>query len=488
MNFARSGAVSEVLVTDGQMVEAGERLATLDMSRLERKQTALDEALEAAKADLQRLNPAGPELTVNGMRLELRRLRTEIDRMDAQLAQMPAAAPAPLMERLRTTEQQIAAMDQAERRQSIQAASQRIAELQGQLEDVRLELQEGVLTAPYAGVIGQRYVNEGVSVSPAVPIVRLSEQATLQAWIGLPEELAEELELDEEFELVVGGDIVFAISLAKLPEVDRSSRIRTVVFEFDALAGVTPGQVARLDLQTQKSLSGVWLPLGALAREVRGLWSVLVVEGSPGRQTVARRFVEIAHVQRNQALVQGGLNDGELVVVDGANRIVPGQSVTPLPAESPASKSPALKSPAASRLQRRHDRPRRGHDQRSAVSQPAIACGDPGRHRGGRPGCFSGFTADGGSGPFQTRGHCHDRLSRAAAEQMESLVTSKLERHLRDIPEIKEILSSSQVGVSTLVLEPARRDHGCGSGLVSGARSPGRRVGGPSPGVVAADV
>ncbi len=41
----------------------------------------------------------------------------------------------------------------------------------------------------------------------------------------------------------------------------------------------------------------------------------------------------------------------------------------------------------------------------------------------------------------------------AAAEQIESLVTAKLEQHLRDIPEIKEILSSSRAGVSNVVLE-----------------------------------
>ncbi len=335
LNFARAGAVSKVLVAEGQTVEAGQRIAELDMSRLERQQTALQEALQTAEADLQKLTPDAPELTVNGMRLELRRLRGEIDRMDAQLAQMPAAAPAPMMERLRSTEQQIAAMDQADRRRNIQAASQRIGELQGQLEDLRLELQEGVLTAPYAGVVGARYVNEGASVSPAAPIVRLAELATLQAWIGLPADLADDLELGTEFQLIVDNDAFPAIALAKLPEVDRSSRIRTVILEFPARPGILPGRMARLEVSTKISLQGTWLPLTALDREVRGLWSVLVVEGLPGRQKVARRFVEIAYLERDRALVQGGVNDGELVVIDGLHRLVPGQFVTPLPAPSP---------------------------------------------------------------------------------------------------------------------------------------------------------
>ncbi len=43
---------------------------------------------------------------------------------------------------------------------------------------------------------------------------------------------------------------------------------------------------------------------------------------------VARRILEIVQLEDDQALVQGSLDVGELVIVNGTHRIVPGQQVT----------------------------------------------------------------------------------------------------------------------------------------------------------------
>ncbi|MEQ8837811.1 MAG: hypothetical protein RID07_13480, partial [Lacipirellulaceae bacterium] len=62
-------------------------------------------------------------------------------------------------------------------------------------------------------------------------------------------------------------------------------------------------------------------------REANGLWSAFVIEGEGEGQTVERRIVEVLQLEAEHALVRGSLTVGDLYVVEGLNRIVPGQSV-----------------------------------------------------------------------------------------------------------------------------------------------------------------
>ena len=64
-----------------------------------------------------------------------------------------------------------------------------------------------------------------------------------------------------------------------------------------------------------------------MTREVRGLWSVFVVVGSPNDQKVSRRIVELLHVERDRVFVRGTLDVGDLVIANGTHRVVVGQKV-----------------------------------------------------------------------------------------------------------------------------------------------------------------
>ncbi|MEM9657248.1 MAG: biotin/lipoyl-binding protein, partial [Planctomycetota bacterium] len=63
LSFERPGRVVQVLVSEGDRVEAEQLLAQLDRRLLEKKKTDLDEALERAQADLAALDPESPQAT-----------------------------------------------------------------------------------------------------------------------------------------------------------------------------------------------------------------------------------------------------------------------------------------------------------------------------------------------------------------------------------------------------------------------------------------
>jgi hypothetical protein len=69
------------------------------------------------------------------------------------------------------------------------------------------------------------------------------------------------------------------------------------------------------------------VPRNALVSGVRGLWSLFVVEVIDGEQQLVAKLVEMVHTDNKKSFVRGALQDGAPVVIDGVQRLVPGQKV-----------------------------------------------------------------------------------------------------------------------------------------------------------------
>ena len=87
------------------------------------------------------------------------------------------------------------------------------------------------------------------------------------------------------------------------------------------------GEIIELQFWMPTDKSGFWLPYSALHNEANGLWSVYVLEIEEEQQIVGLRILEILQVEDKHALVQGSINEADLFIVDGLNRVVPGQRV-----------------------------------------------------------------------------------------------------------------------------------------------------------------
>ena len=76
--------------------------------------------------------------------------------------------------------------------------------------------------------------------------------------------------------------------------------------------------------------SGFWIPVSAMTEASRGLWAVFaIVPDENNVPRVEKRLVDIVHAEASRVFVRGAMEDGELFVLDGLHRLVPGQSVAP---------------------------------------------------------------------------------------------------------------------------------------------------------------
>ena len=150
---------------------------------------------------------------------------------------------------------------------------------------------------------------------------------------SLPRSAAALVDVGQSIYVSIGSEDRVATLTAKSPLQDPTASQR-ILLEFnedlpdDSWAF---GQIVEIRVLVRTNVSGYWLPLSALQREADGLWSALLAvpidESEDSGSRIERRMLEIVQLERDFALVRGSLADGDLVVVNGTHRIVPGQQV-----------------------------------------------------------------------------------------------------------------------------------------------------------------
>mgnify|MGYP007048892882 FL=1 len=84
------------------------------------------------------------------------------------------------------------------------------------------------------------------------------------------------------------------------------------------------GSIAKLNLKINKKSRGTWVPLRSLSQSDQGLWALYTIDE---KNTVIRDLVEIVYFENEYAFVKGTIQDGDLIVLGGAAKIIPGKKI-----------------------------------------------------------------------------------------------------------------------------------------------------------------
>jgi membrane fusion protein, multidrug efflux system len=275
-----SGRVASIHFEDGDEVEAGARLLSIDDREQRAQAQAVEEELGLAELNLERL--------------QLLWQSEGISQRD---------------------------LDEARSRRNVLAA---------QLENLKARLEKYQIVAPFTGKLGFREVSFGASLQPGMRITTLqsvdpilidfavSERFRSDFFPGLPV-LAQISGHEDRF---VGE--VFMVD----PRIDPSTRTVTVRAQFANPSGfLQSGGFARI--QVDLSTPGVMIvPATAV---VRGLLDVAVWVVIDGR--AERRVVELGERTEDAVEILGGIEVGDELIIEGTQRARPGVAVEILPAQ-----------------------------------------------------------------------------------------------------------------------------------------------------------
>ena len=265
--------------------------------------------------------------------LDTRSLRSQLSSAEAQVAEAIAnhslamstvQRQQTLLEKGHVAEQRV---DEAVAQAS--TARARIDAAEAQAQSLRVQIDLSRITAPFPGVITERMYDEGAIASPGAPVFELVETSALEARIGLPSVLASDLEIGGVYSLEGDRGPVDARLRSVTGVINAGQRTVASVFDILDPEAVSVGAVVRLQMARQVSESGLWVPVTALSEGQRGLWSLYIARQEADGWRVRPGLVEIIQSEGDRAYVRGAVSDGDHIIVDGLQRIAPGQRVIP---------------------------------------------------------------------------------------------------------------------------------------------------------------
>ena len=328
--FAKeSGFVKELNVDYGSRVQANQVLATLEIPELQLQVKEDDAAVKNAEAQIPH---AQDEL--NRMAAQQRVLQLQFDRLNGVAKSKPGLVA---QQEVDDSEgKSLASAAQVEAAKSnLQSAQSVLAAAQAKREHDQALFDYSKITAPFAGVITQRYANLGAlmqagtnSSTQALPLVKLSEDEKFRLVIPVPESYVHFVHLGDTVNVNVPSlNRTFPGKVARF-STDVREDTRTMHTEVDVANPqrvLLPGLYAEATITLEKKNNALAVPLQALDQD-NNRASVYVVDSSNRLET---RKVVLGLQTATDAEVISGLEAGELVVVSDRSGLRAGQPVQP---------------------------------------------------------------------------------------------------------------------------------------------------------------
>ncbi len=311
------GRVATVAVDVGNRVEKGTPIVELDAEPVQYD-------LDLANAEYQ---VALAEQATSNAEIEL--LENELVRLN-RLKQSAAFSKAQLEDKVR----QITVA-----KHRMKAATARLGQYQAKQQAKAMDLDDTVIRAPYSGVVSRRLVSPGAYVRPGDAVVAMIDDGALEVEADVPVDQLTALRIGAALNVVIAGERYGATVRAIVPEENPLTRTRAVRLVPDfrgsaAVASLAIAQSVMLEVPIGGSRDVMTVNKDGVIQRPSGAIVFLVKD-----QAAAPQPVQLGPAVGGRFEVLGGLQEGDLVVIRGNERLRPGQSVT-YPGAPEASKEP----------------------------------------------------------------------------------------------------------------------------------------------------
>jgi RND family efflux transporter MFP subunit len=328
--FAKeSGFVKDLNVDYGSRVQKDQVLATLEIPELQLQVKEDDAAVKNAEAQI----PHAQE-ELNRVQAQQKVLQLQYDRLNGVANSKPGLVAQQEVDDSQGRALAMAAQVEAAK-SNLQSAESELAAKQAKREHDQALFDYAKITAPFAGVVTQRYANLGTlmqagtsSSTQAMPLVKLSQDDLYRLVIPVPESYVKFIHLGDPVSVNVPSlSRTFPGKVARF-SVDVREETRTMHTEVDVenpSRVLLPGLYAEATITLEKKDDAIAVPLQAVDQD-NSQTTVDVLDSS--NKIEVRRIV-LGIQTATDAEVLSGLQEGETVVVSDRSGLKAGQPVQP---------------------------------------------------------------------------------------------------------------------------------------------------------------
>ena len=323
-----SGFVKKLYVDYGSYVQPGQLLATLEIPELEAQMQEDQAAIKNATNEVSRA-----EHQLQRYQAQYKALHLEYTRLNGVFESQPGLVAQQEVDDAQGKD--LAAASQVDAGESaLDAARSQLLVNNARLVHDQALFAYSRITAPFAGVITQRYANQGTlmqagtsSSTQAMPLVRLSQDDLFRLVIPVPESSVRYIRVGDPVEVQVPSlNRSFPGKVARF-SVDVQQDTRTMHTEVDVPNPdrlLMPGMYAETTLTLEGKDNVLSVPLEAVSHE--GEQTKVYVVSPTGK--VEDRAIMMGLQTSTYAEVVSGLAEGEAVVVSDRSGLKPGEQVS----------------------------------------------------------------------------------------------------------------------------------------------------------------
>ncbi len=185
----------------------------------------------------------------------------------------------------------------------------------------RIALDDAKLYAPVAGVVAEKTASVGQTVAPGVPVVKIVDINSVKVGISVPENDVDGFTIGSDAEITPGNGSAETYA-GKLVEkgVEANPLSRSYMMKFrvaNAGGKLLPGMICDVKIDAPARTDGMILPVSAVLLSADNTNFVWLDSAGVAR----KRIVSIGAMLPQGVMVAGGLNPGDKVIVEGAEKV-----------------------------------------------------------------------------------------------------------------------------------------------------------------------
>ena len=186
----------------------------------------------------------------------------------------------------------------------------------------KVKFEQTKLLAPFNGVIQNRFLDTGSVINAGVQVLEILGSSNVEARISIPMNYMNKVKIGDEYEFDIRGISTKATLERLAPMSTGGSNNRLAIFRFDTF--FNPGSIVKLKLSITEKAKGTWVPIKSLSQSEQGIWAIYTINE---QQVVVRDLVDVIYFEDEYAFVSGTLNNGDLVILGGAQKIIEGKII-----------------------------------------------------------------------------------------------------------------------------------------------------------------
>ncbi|MDA8935562.1 efflux RND transporter periplasmic adaptor subunit [Gammaproteobacteria bacterium] len=186
----------------------------------------------------------------------------------------------------------------------------------------RVKFEQTKLLAPFNGIIQNRFLDTGSVINAGVQVLEILGSSNVEARISIPMNYMNKVKIGEEYEFDIRGISAKAKLERLAPMSTGGSNNRLAIFRFNTF--FNPGSIVKLKLSMTEKAKGTWVPIKSLSQSEQGIWAIYTINE---QQVVVRDLVDVIYFEDEYAFVSGTLNNGDLVILGGAQKTIEGKII-----------------------------------------------------------------------------------------------------------------------------------------------------------------